>query len=1626
MEDHVTPQLRSGPTRNRWVAVCAFLASLLTLQMLAGTPLPAVAASPPPAPTGLAAVATLSFNSHLTWTDNSGGSAQYVVNNGSADSKDQPAGAISYDWGGQPPNTYMCFTVRAINAAGSSPAAGPVCTTTPAATCGTSATTRDASDYVDFYHGTSLQYAQDIRDNGISLSVGDANTDFGRGFYITTDLKQAQEWATQNFSGRTPTVVHYRVAHSQLTPLNLCGLVFPSGNADFLTFVRWFRDNKPPLGGAGYDFVEGPLLFNPSKYLDGEPPVIAGQQDSIHSARATAVFNAAVVELLEVPPVKVMVVGDSISQGSAGDFTWRYRFYKHETAAAKVNVQMVGPRDDLYDNVADAFNDNHTYADANFDQRHDAFWGRSLAHGAENIESAVTDHQPDYLLVLLGINDLSWGISDPAGTEASLRSFIANARTANPRMRFVFGSLLPNQRQTTDSAYAAAVADYNSRLASTVASLSTPDSPMVIADDGADFVPATDTWDGTHPNAQGEVKIAAAFADALATKFYDHSHGPGFGVPYPRPYPTVPIGPQTAPELTATAGDGEADLTWTLSPGATGYYVYVKNVTAGETDFTKLPWAVPGPFWTAGLLVNGATYEFQLGATKGTAEGVRSNIVTVTPTGVTPNAVTDLTATPGDQQATLTWTPVPNAAGYYVQVKNVSAGETSFSELPWPVSGPSWTAGLLQAGGRYEFRLQSVNGLIRGGLSNVAAVTVSGATPAGATNLTVTPGNKQATLSWTPAANATGYYVQVKNVSAGETSFSELPWPVSGPSWTAGLLQAGGRYEFRLQSVNGLIRGGLSNVAAVTVSGATPAGPANLTVTPGDKEAALSWTAAANATGYYVYVKNVSAGETSFSQLPWPVTGTSWTAGLLQAGGRYEFQLQSVNDNIRGGFSNVASVTLSGADPAGPTNLTATPGNKQATLNWTPAANATGYYVYVKNISAGETSFSQLPWPVTGSSWVAGNLAAGGVYQFQLQSINDLIRGGFSNVASVTASGATPGGVTNLTATPGDGKATLSWTPVANATGYYVYVKNVSAGETSFSQLPWPVSGSSWVASTLTPGGKYQFQLQSINDFIRGGFSNIASVTVSGATPGGVTNLTATAGNGKATLSWTPVANATGYYIYVKNVSAGETSFSKLPYPVPGPSWVAGTLTPGGRYEFRLQSVNGLILGGFSNIASVTVSGATPAGVTNLTATAGNRQATLRWTEVANATGYYVYVKNVSAGETSFSQLPWPVSGSSWVATTLVAGGRYEFRLQSVNGLIRGGFSNIASVTASGITPTGVTNLTATPGNSRATLSWTRVANATGYYIYVKNVSAGETTFSKLPYAVPGPTWVATTLVPGGRYQFQLRSINGLLLGGFSNIASVTVSGITPTGVSNLTATAGDGQVKLAWTKVPYATGYYVHITDLTIGQSTFTELPYPVPGPSWTAGMLINGHVYRFELQSVNGLLRGGISNSAAASPRLPSVPPTSRTASVTTGWIHAGSSFTDYVQLYDVTGRISGYRSGGTMTITEYWSTSGHHLYLGSFWYQLFDCTTGTPGNPVSGTPYWNDYSLSEQDNPTITSATQTVSIPINSTHYYVLRVTGGGQYDSQREGKQGDFSLATPPFTSLIPFDARTNCF
>jgi hypothetical protein len=177
--------------------------------------------------------------------------------------------------------------------------------------------------------------------------------------------------------------------------------------------------------------------------------------------------------------------------------------------------------------------------------------------------------------------------------------------------------------------------------------------------------------------------------------------------------------------------------------------------------------------------------------------------------------------------------------------------------------------------------------------------------------------------------------------------------------------------------------------------------------------------------------------------------------------------------------------------------------------------------------------------------------------------------------------------VTDLTATSQSGAAVLSWTAVPHVTGYYVYVRNLTHGQSSFAKLTYQVASSPWTAGLLVNGDTYQFRLQSMNGNASGAMSNLASVVPSGPTPGGVTDLAATHANGGATLTWTKVSNASGYVVYQKDVTRGETAFSRLPYPLAGGPWTAGLMVNGHTYQFQLLSMNGDQVGGLSNVATV-------------------------------------------------------------------------------------------------------------------------------------------------------------------------------------------------------------------------------------------------------------------------------------------------------------------------------------------------------------------------------------------------------------------------------------------------------
>ncbi|MFI2239161.1 GDSL-type esterase/lipase family protein [Streptomyces chrestomyceticus] len=214
--------------------------------------------------------------------------------------------------------------------------------------------------------------------------------------------------------------------------------------------------------------------------------------------------------------MRVMFVGDSMTIGSAGDFTWRYRMWQHLNRTFGGPYRIVGPRAELYDVSADAAV-SHAYRDPDFPERarrHLAGWGEGWCHMAPLIGDAVRKHKADTLLVSLGLIDLGF-YTDAAQTAANVHRFVAEARAAHAGVRAVLMPVIPNTRALSDAPFAAECARFNELLAKAVADLSTPASPLLLAShpDGYDL--DRDTYDGTHPSSSGEHLLAAAFANAL-------------------------------------------------------------------------------------------------------------------------------------------------------------------------------------------------------------------------------------------------------------------------------------------------------------------------------------------------------------------------------------------------------------------------------------------------------------------------------------------------------------------------------------------------------------------------------------------------------------------------------------------------------------------------------------------------------------------------------------------------------------------------------------------------------------------------------------------------------------------------------------------------------------------------------------------------------------------------------------------------------------------------------------------------------------------------------------------------------------------------------------------------------
>jgi lysophospholipase L1-like esterase len=196
---------------------------------------------------------------------------------------------------------------------------------------------------------------------------------------------------------------------------------------------------------------------------------------------------------------RIMLAGDSITQGFDGDFTWRYRLFQ-EFSRQATPVDFVGPRRYTYGG-------SHVYLAGGWDSDHDAIGGSTLRGRVSDIRSDVATYSPDVLVALYGTNDLLNGATVSA-LITSWRGYVASARSARPDVKLVLGEVATPKAADRGTA--------NAALHALAAELGTEQSPIVVADlESPAWVPSRHSRDRVHPNPTGETLIAQRVAEAL-------------------------------------------------------------------------------------------------------------------------------------------------------------------------------------------------------------------------------------------------------------------------------------------------------------------------------------------------------------------------------------------------------------------------------------------------------------------------------------------------------------------------------------------------------------------------------------------------------------------------------------------------------------------------------------------------------------------------------------------------------------------------------------------------------------------------------------------------------------------------------------------------------------------------------------------------------------------------------------------------------------------------------------------------------------------------------------------------------------------------------------------------------
>lgn len=583
----------------------------------------------------------------------------------------------------------------------------------------------------------------------------------------------------------------------------------------------------------------------------------------------------------------------------------------------------------------------------------------------------------------------------------------------------------------------------------------------------------------------------------------------------------MPIATTTppAPTLTAVPGHGTVILTWTDSAGTRSYNVMRSTTPGGPLNVLGTTGA---RFYEDTTAENGMTYIYAVSAVNTLGE-TESNEAIATPQAPPPPMAPDqltLTAV-SPNQINLAWRDnSSDETGFQIERSTGGTGFTLIGTVAPNLTVANITG--LAPATTYTFRVRAVSSAtgLSGYSDAASATTLSMSTPPsapGGLSASASSGT-QINLSWTDnSVNETGFKIER---STGGANFSQIATVGAGiTTYSNSGLNAATTYSYRVCASNGSGDSGYSAIASATTS----------------SEAVLQQNASG---GNKIDIKQGQKGAQSFRH------GTAGSPSYFITKVVLRLSRESAAPNANLSFSIGAGIN-GGAVPGSIVSI-----SPSQIVNTSAGSSFTTLQVTfptpVGPLTAGSTYFLNLECEASNGKTVyaeySGNnsYSGGGYFKAGGDDGKDIwfqiLGNGAGTPPPTPPPATTPPVPTGLSAVPGNGQISLTWTTSLGATSYKVKRSTTSGG--TFATIATGVTSTSYVSTGLNNGTTYHYVVSAVNaSGVESPNSGQASATPQTASAGALQQSTATGNKADIKL------NQTGSQSF-RHGSAGGPSYT--------------------------------------------------------------------------------------------------------------------------------------------------------------------------------------------------------------------------------------------------------------------------------------------------------------------------------------------------------------------------------------------------------------------------------------------------------------------------------------------------